>query len=122
MSVLWERTRERFRIDLENTDQRIQCTQEALQLLNELQIEKGVEFVRSWLYREGDIPLLFEYIKHYQRHIPLGFVREDGCLRIEATLAKNLFLRLKELSYNSHIEIATFIRTMGQLELLKYNE
>lgn len=114
MSVLWERTRERFRKDLENTDQLIQCTQEALQLLNELQEEKGIEFLRSWLNHDGEFPLLFEYIKHYERHIPFGLDRP------EAILAKELFIRLKEFSYQPQKAVEDFIHTMGQLFLLEY--
>jgi len=120
MKLLWERTRERFRKDLENADQLLQCTQEALQLLNEIQTEKGLDFIRAWLNRDGEFPLLFEYSKHYGRHIPFGLVREDETPRIEATLAKELFLRLKELSYQPQKEVEDFIHTIGQLELIKY--
>jgi hypothetical protein len=120
MSVLWKRTRERFQKDLENTDQLIQCTQEALQLLNELQAEKGVEFVRSWLNRDGEFPLLFEYIKQYERHIPFGLVHKDGSPRLEAILAKELFIRLKEFSYQPQKEVEDFIQTIGYLFLLEY--
>jgi len=119
MSVLWKRTREGFRKDLENIDQLIQCTQEALQLLNELQAEKGVEFLRSWLNRDGEFPLLFEYIKHYGRHIPFGVVHEDGTPRLESILAKELFLRLQQLSYQPKKEVDDFIHTMGHLFLLE---
>ena len=114
MSVLWKRTRERFQKDLENEDQLIQCTQEALQLLNELQEEKGFEFIRAWLNRDGEFPLLFEYIKHYRRHVPFGLDRP------EAILAKELFLRLKELSYQHQKEVEDFIHTIGHLFLLDY--
>ena len=114
MELLWKRTRERFQKDLENADQLIQCTQEALQLLNELQAEKGVEFLQSWLNQDGDFPILFEYIKHYERHIPFGLDRP------EAILAKELFLRLKELSYQPQKEVEYFIHTMGYLFLLEY--
>jgi hypothetical protein len=120
MELLWKRTHKRFQRDLENADQLIQCTQEALQLLNELQAEKGVEFVRAWLNREGEIPLLFEYIKYYGRHIPFGIVHEDGSPRLEAILAKELFLRLKEFSYQPQKEIEDFIHTMGYKFLLEY--
>ena len=114
MELLWKRTRERFQKDLENADQLIQCTQEALQLLNELQVEKGVEFLRSWLNQDGEFPLLFEYIKHYERHIPFGLDRP------EAILAKELFLRLKELSYQPQKAVDNFIYSMGCTFLLEY--
>lgn len=120
MSVLWKRTRERFQMDLENADLLIQCTQEALHLLNELQEEKGFNFVRAWLNRDGEFPLLFEYIKQYKRHIPFGLVHADGTSRLEAILAKELFLRLKELSYQPQKEVEDFIYTMGYLFLLEY--
>lgn len=120
MALLWERTREQFQKDLENINQRIQCTQEALQLLNELQAEKGVDFVRSWLNRDGEFPLLFEYIKQYGRHIPFGLVHADGTPRPEANLTKELFLRLKEFSYQPQKEVEDFIHTMGYKFLLEY--
>jgi hypothetical protein len=119
MSVLWKRTRKRFQKDLENEDQLIQCTQEALQLLNELQEEKGIDFVRSWLNRDGEFPLLFEYIKQYERHVPFGLVHADGSPRLEAILAKELFLRLKEFSYQPQKEVDDFIHIMGHLFLLE---
>jgi len=120
MSLLWERIRDGFLEDLQNKDQYIQCTKNALQLVNEIQGEKGLVFVRSWLHREGEFPLFFEYIKHYRNHIPFGLVHEEGSPRLEATLAKTLFLRLKELSSLSHEEVAEFIRGMGHLFLLEY--
>lgn len=114
MKLLWERTRKRFCKDLENADQLIQCTKEALQLLNDLQDEKGVDFIRAWLNRDGEFPLLFEYIKQYGRHVPFGLDRT------EATLAKELFLRLKEYSYQPQKEVEDFICRIGHMFLLDY--
>lgn len=119
MSLLWERVRDGFLEDLQNKDRLIRCTKEALQLVNEIQGEKGIGFLRAWLHREGEFPLLFEYIKHYRQHIPFGFIHEDGTPRLEATLAKTLLLRLKELSPYPLIEVNEFIRAMGHLFLLE---
>ena len=118
MSLLWERTREHFQKDLQNPKQLIQATKNAIQLLNEIQEEKGLPFLQAWINREGDFPLIYEYIKYYKWHIPYGPVHQNGTLRVEAILAQSLLQRMKELTTRTSEEVRGFILMMGHGFLL----
>jgi len=120
MSLLWSRARERFREDLQNGDTTVQRTKNALQLFDEILDEKGYAFVHAWLHREGECPLLFEFIKYHGRHIPHGRLHPDGTVRLESILAEKLFRRLFAYSSISLESARDFIERVGDRSLLNY--
>jgi len=120
MSLLWSRARERVREDLQNGDRLVQRTKEALQLFDEILDEKGYAFVRAWLHREGECPLLFEFIKHHGRHIPHGRLHPDETVRLESILAEKVFRRLFAFSSITKESAHDFIERVGDRSLLNY--
>jgi hypothetical protein len=120
MSLLWSRAHERFREDLQNGDAMIQRTKEALQVLDEIIDEKGEAFLRAWLHREGEFPLLFEFIKHHGRHVPHGHFHPDETVRLESILAEKLFRRLFAFSSITKESAHDFIERVGDRSLLNY--
>jgi predicted NAD/FAD-dependent oxidoreductase len=104
MSVLWKRTRERFQKDLENEDQLIQCTQEALQLLNELHhfIHLSPEYVNlhRWQYANAPHQTSKIFVFDKQQHLAACGDWSIGARVENAFLASyELFIKFKDILF-----------------------